>query len=226
MGAKRAKWPAYISFGAAPITRLFGLALRSLSKSTTRDWFGVWENDALNFVLQADRFFVVRRCSHFAYTKERAYPRTDLEHFVRWDAFETEINQAIATRTFAMDIPSDAEYDIGSLPKKRPREEAVRQEAKVQLHDLVVEMLYILGIEGRFSLSDSGNNQIVGEPDFSWLQTPTMHPKVVVEYKTKWAAPLEDLPAYFQRKAHKIVRERQSIDAVFQPYGYMTLNEN
>ncbi len=47
-----------------------------------------------------------------------------------------------------------------------------------------------------------------------------------IEYKTKWAAPLEDLPAYFQRKAHKIVRERQSIDAVFQLYGYMTFNEN
>ncbi|KAM6497269.1 hypothetical protein JOM56_007742, partial [Amanita muscaria] len=165
----------------------------------------------------------------FLWSEDEAYPRTDLEHFVRWDTFETEINQAIATRMFAMDILSDAEYDIGSLPKKRPlveSEEAVRQEAKVQLHDLVVEMLDILGIEGRFSLSDSGNNQIVGEPDFSWLRAPTMHPKVVVEYKTKWAGPLEDLPAYFQRKAHKIVRERQSIGAVFQLYGYMTFDEN
>lgn len=163
-----------------------------------------------------------------AYTKGRAYPRTDLEHFVRWDTFGTEVNQAIATRMLAMGIPSDAEYDIGSLPKKRSlveNEEAVRHEAKVQLHDLVVEVLDILGIEGWFSLPDSGNNQIVGEPDFSWLRAPAMHPKVVVEYKTKWAAPREDLPAYFQRKAHKIVRERQSIDAVFQLYGYMTFNE-
>ena len=51
-----------------------------------------------------------------------------------------------------------------------------------------------------------------------------------VEYKTKWAAPLEDLPAYFRRKADKnanlSVRERQSIDAVFQLYGYMTFNDN
>jgi hypothetical protein len=69
-----------------------------------------------------------------AYTKERAYPRTDFEHFVRWDTFETEIHQAITTRMVATNIPSDAEYDIGSLPKKRPlmeNEEAVRQEAKV-----------------------------------------------------------------------------------------------
>ncbi len=46
------------------------------------------------------------------YTKEPAYPRTDLEHFVPWDTFETEINQASATRMLAVDIPSDAEYDI------------------------------------------------------------------------------------------------------------------
>ncbi|KAM6492114.1 hypothetical protein JOM56_011838 [Amanita muscaria] len=163
-----------------------------------------------------------------AYTKERAHPRTDLEHFVRWDTFETEINHAINTRMFAMGIPSDAEYDIGSLPKTQSlveNEEAVRHEAIVQLHDLVVEVLRILGIEGRFSLPESGNNQIVGEPDFSWLRAPTRHPKVVVEYKTKWAAPLEDLSAYFRRKAHKNVLERQSIDAVFQLYGYMTFNE-
>ncbi|KAF8333725.1 hypothetical protein F5887DRAFT_1259819 [Amanita rubescens] len=165
-----------------------------------------------------------------AYTKGQA-PRTDLQHLVPWNTFETEINEAITTRMFAMGIPLDAEYDIGSLPKKRPcvaNEEGVRQEARRQLHDLVVEVLDILGIEGWFESSpDSGNNQIVGEPDFSWLRAPTRHPKVVVEYKTKWSAPLENLPEYFQRRAQEIPRlARQSIDAVFQLYGYMTFNEN
>ncbi len=83
----------------------------------------------------------------------------------------------------AMDIPSDAEYDIGSLPKYRHRvvnEEDVRLEARVQLHDLVEEVLNILGIEGWFSRPNTGNNQIVGEPDYSWLRAPTMHPKSVV----------------------------------------------
>ncbi|KAF8341919.1 hypothetical protein F5887DRAFT_1283857 [Amanita rubescens] len=48
-----------------------------------------------------------------------------------------------------------------------------------------------------------------------------------VEYKTKWAAPHENLPAYFQHRAQEIPRlARQSIDAVFQLYGYMTFNEN
>jgi hypothetical protein len=83
----------------------------------------------------------------------------------------------------AMNITSDAEYDIGFMPKKRrivENEEGVRYQAQVQLHDLVEEVLGILGIDGRFALSGSGNNQIVGEPDFSWLRNPTKHPKVVV----------------------------------------------
>ncbi|KAF8344476.1 hypothetical protein F5887DRAFT_274893 [Amanita rubescens] len=165
-----------------------------------------------------------------AYTKERAFPRTDLRHFVPWGTFEAEINEAITTRMIAMNIPLGAEYDIGSLPKIQAlvdNEEAVRYQATAQLHDLVVEVLGILGIQGRFALPDSWNNQIVGEPDFSWLRAPTMHPKVVAEYKTKWAAPLQNLPTYFQRRAHNIARrERQSVDAVFQLYGYMTFNEN
>jgi len=45
-----------------------------------------------------------------------------------------------------------------------------------------------------------------------------------VEYKTKWAAPLVDLPAYFRRNNSHNVQERQSIDAVLQLYGYMTFN--
>ncbi|KIM86278.1 hypothetical protein PILCRDRAFT_4784 [Piloderma croceum F 1598] len=42
----------------------------------------------------------------------------------------------------------------------------------------------------------------------------------------QWAAPLEDLPAYFQRNNHHNVLERQPIDAVLQLYGYMTFNDN
>ena len=119
-----------------------------------------------------------------AYTRERAFPRIDLQHLVPWDTFETEINEAITTRMSAMNIFLDAEYDIGSLPKIRlcvRSEEAVRRQAEVQLHDLVVEVLEVLGIEGEFCPPDSdGNNHIVGEPDFSWLRDPTMHPKAVV----------------------------------------------
>ncbi|KAF5375519.1 hypothetical protein D9615_009168 [Tricholomella constricta] len=163
-----------------------------------------------------------------AYTSERAYPRTDLANFIPWIGFETEIDQAITARMSAMSITFGAQYDIGSMPKipqDVSSEEDVRGEAKVQLHDLVVEMLGILGIVGRFMRSDTGNNQIVGEPDFSWLRKPTWLPKVVVEYKTKWAAPLEDLPGYFSKNDRSVL-ERQSVDAVHQLYGYMTFNDN
>jgi hypothetical protein len=47
-----------------------------------------------------------------------------------------------------------------------------------------------------------------------------------LEYKTKWAARLQDLPGYFQRNDRRNVSERQSIDALHQLYGYMTFNEN
>src|ERR1700691_528450 len=47
-----------------------------------------------------------------------------------------------------------------------------------------------------------------------------------IGYKTKWAAPLQDLPSHFQCHDNDNVRERQSIDAVHQLYGYMTFNDN
>jgi len=118
-----------------------------------------------------------------AYATRRTHPRTDLTHFNPWDTFAADIHHAITSRMAAMNIASGAEYDIGSMPKKRKivsSEEDVRFQAEVQLHDLVEEVLDILGIEGRFERPDSGNNQIVGSPDFSWLRNPTKHPKTVV----------------------------------------------
>jgi hypothetical protein len=56
------------------------------------------------------------------------------------------------------------------------------------------------------------------------LQTLTFVAQV--QYKTKWAAPLEDLHAYFQRNDHHNILERQSINAVLQLYGYMMFNDN
>jgi hypothetical protein len=116
-----------------------------------------------------------------AYSPERRYPRTDLHTFDHWNEFETEIHQAITAHMANLNIPS--EFDIGSMPKRPQKvseEEDVRTEAKVQLHDLVVEVLEMLGIEGEFLRSGSGNNQVVGAPDFSWLRNRTPHPKIVV----------------------------------------------
>jgi hypothetical protein len=86
-----------------------------------------------------------------------------------------------------MHIASNTEYDIGRLPKEQTLvecEEGVRQEARIQLHDLAVEVLKSLGIQGRFALPGSGNNQTIGEPDFCWLCASTKHSKLVVRVST------------------------------------------
>lgn len=118
-----------------------------------------------------------------AYTTAPAYPRTDLEHLTPWVTFEADIHHAVTARMAAMNIFADTDYDVGVMPKKRKivsSEEDVRSQAESQLHDLVEEVLKILGIDGWFQRPDSGNNQIIGEPDFSWLRYPTLHPKLVV----------------------------------------------
>jgi hypothetical protein len=49
---------------------------------------------------------------------------------------------------------------------------------------------------------------------------------VQVKCKTKWAAPLQDLPVYFQRDDSDNIQEQQSIHTVHQLYGYMLFNDN
>ena len=118
-----------------------------------------------------------------AYRKNRAHPRTDLASLIPWVEFETQIHQAIVSRMADMNIAPNAEYDIGSLPEKPKlvmNEEGVRHQAKRQVHDLVVEVLNTLGIQGLFTFSDCKDNQIVGEPDFCWSRDPLGVPKVIV----------------------------------------------
>ena len=128
----------------------------------------------------------------FSYKKNRAHPRTDLASLIPWVGFETQIHQAIVSRMADMNITPNTEYDIGSLPKNRKlvmNEEGVRHQAKRQVHDLVVEVLNILGIQGLFTFSDCKDNQIVGEPDFCWSRNPCEVPKVVVRTFTKFWRP-------------------------------------
>lgn len=118
-------------------------------------------------------------------TKQRAYPRTDLQQLLPWHEFQTDIHDAITAYMGQRNILPGAQYDIGSLPKKPKKvsnEEDIRHEASNQLHwhDLVVEVLEILGIEGEFMSSTSRNNQIIGAPDFSWLRNNVRHPLLVV----------------------------------------------
>ncbi len=118
-----------------------------------------------------------------AYSKDRSHPRTDLKRdgLLPWTTFEQDIERAINTCMTERQIHPGTEIDVG-VTLKEPRlvnsEEIVRAEAMLQLHDLVVEVLRFLGINGRFE-TPGGNNQVIGEPDFSWLHN-SRHPKVVV----------------------------------------------
>jgi hypothetical protein len=116
------------------------------------------------------------------YSKDRAHPRTDLENLLPWDRFVADIEHAINTCMDAQQIAPGTQMDIGVMPKQRrivKNEEIARAEAMTQLHDLVVEVLKYLGIDGQFEPSGAGENQVIGEPDFSWLRG-SLHPKVVV----------------------------------------------
>ena len=50
----------------------------------------------------------------------------------------------------------------------------------VELHEPVVDVLKVLGVQGEFALPDSGNVAI-GDPDFTWLKySKQLHPKMIV----------------------------------------------
>ena len=117
------------------------------------------------------------------YSKDRSHPCTDLKRdgLLPWTTFEQEIERAIDICMTERQIHPGTELDVG-VTLKKPRlvnsEEIARAEAMLQLHDLVVEVLCFLGINGQFE-APGGNNQIIGEPDFVWLHN-SRHPKVVV----------------------------------------------
>jgi hypothetical protein len=93
--------------------------------------------------------FVWREDCHSSgeYSKERAFPRTDLKCLVSWDTFEKEINEAITARMSTMNIPQGAEYEISQLDRKQfVVNEGVRMQAEMQLHFVVKSVLDILGM--------------------------------------------------------------------------------
>jgi hypothetical protein len=123
-------------------------------------------------------------------------------------------------------------------------EKDLRAHVKTELFAAALDILESLGINGDF---ESQNSALVGRPGFSWVSGPTRtkHPKLVVrdiqrtlprqrlispfrmkvDCKTDWSADLQDLLAFFAKhRSDRTTNERQSIDAVEQIYGYLTLN--
>ena len=112
----------------------------------------------------------------------QAYPRTDLDILTPWISFPTDIHEAIQSSTKRANL-SPAPFPIPLLPKERvvANEEGLRSHAMVELHEPVVEVLKVLGVQGEFVLPGSGNVAIIGDPDFSWVKgSEQPHPKVIV----------------------------------------------
>ncbi|KAF8890024.1 hypothetical protein CPB84DRAFT_1785217 [Gymnopilus junonius] len=68
-------------------------------------------------------------------------------------------------------------------PRTVENEKRIHVHAVVSLHESVEQVLNKLGIAGRFVFP--GGNNVIGDPDFSWVDLGHQHPhpKLVVEYK-------------------------------------------
>jgi hypothetical protein len=110
------------------------------------------------------------------------YPRTDLQTLTPWTSFPNDIHEAIQSATARAHLPpTPFIIDVPTKNRFVENEERIRTHATVVLHEPVEAVLEMLGVKGSFALSGGGNVAIVGDPDFSWVMSPTQpHPKVIV----------------------------------------------
>ncbi|KAH9978169.1 hypothetical protein BGW80DRAFT_1435771 [Lactifluus volemus] len=156
----------------------------------------------------------------------RTYPRTDLKTFAHWASFPEDIHRAVQSATTRANLPS-IPFTVEAPTKTTfvENEEKLRAHAVFALHNPVEEVLDKLGVKGMFTMPGGGNAAIVGDPDFSWVTNTQQHPKVIIEYKTWWAANLVHIVAAFNGTRSDTL-SKQSLHALQQIYGYMTFNEN
>jgi len=134
-----------------------------------------------------------------SHSTARAYPRTDLTRFERWQTFSADIHTAI---TDAMEIQGIAagttialEGFIGGQEELVANELDVQQVADTEVHKAVIDVLKALRVQGRFYRSGTGKIEIIGEPDFCWIHAGTKHPKLVVR-KSIMLSPLHPTPPH------------------------------
>ncbi|PPQ97034.1 hypothetical protein CVT26_001292 [Gymnopilus dilepis] len=161
----------------------------------------------------------------------RAHPKTDLQHLTPWVSFSEEIHQAIESAMARVRL-NPGHFDLiyePAYPSPVGCEEEIRCHATFALHRPVERVLQALGVEGRFCSPHGVDYALIGEPDFLWIsgkpQSADLCPKLVVEYKPWWEANLSDIPSTFADSSSDKLSE-QSLEALHQVYGYMTLNNN
>ncbi|KAJ3081412.1 hypothetical protein HK102_002357 [Quaeritorhiza haematococci] len=112
-------------------------------------------------------------------------------------------------------------------------ESAVVALAEFYVHEVVQFPMAALGDAGAIGkfVSHTGQKDVVGDPDRVWRVEETQKAKVVVEYKTWWAVPVDGdlIPVWenFQRllveKAARMdMPTRKAGKAIQQVYGYAT----
>uniref|UniRef100_M4BRP8 Uncharacterized protein n=1 Tax=Hyaloperonospora arabidopsidis (strain Emoy2) TaxID=559515 RepID=M4BRP8_HYAAE len=131
-----------------------------------------------------------------------ARPRTDLHELTRWD-----LDLVIRNHEQSFEEPLHEQFQIN-----------------FSLHYILVNLLAAMGVHGLFT-DISGNKHVVGDPDRVWIteNTPELcKPKFVVEFKTPWVFPFEDLLTHWDQ--HKNNDGDKVVRAIAQLYGYMTFN--
>ncbi|KIL66342.1 hypothetical protein M378DRAFT_386405 [Amanita muscaria Koide BX008] len=87
-------------FWSSPYNALIWSCFAFTVKEHQRDWFGVWVETEPPVFLLKQISNIMKTCSQLCLTSRQVFcgpkmftvpPRTDLEHFVLWDTFETEI---------------------------------------------------------------------------------------------------------------------------------------
>jgi len=118
-----------------------------------------------------------------SYSSMPAFPRTDLKVFEPWQTFSADIDAAITAAMMTQGIAKGTDITIGEYFRRRKVvacEDDVHEVANTGLHDAVVDVLDMLGAQGRFYRPGSGQTGIIGDPDFAWLHAGTSYPKLVV----------------------------------------------
>ena len=150
-----------------------------------------------------------------------ARPRTDLHVLRRWD-----LDLVIRNHEQNFEEPLHEQFQLNAQVFKGgcSSEQEVVSHTEVSLHRVLEDSLAAMGVHGLFT-DISGNKHVVGDPDRVWIteNTPELcKPKFVVEFKTPWAFPFEDLLTHWDQ--HKNNDGDKVVRAIAQLYGYMTFN--
>ncbi|KAJ3080604.1 hypothetical protein HK102_002937 [Quaeritorhiza haematococci] len=182
-------------------------------------------------------------------TTAPSFPRGDLWELRYWNDFPTyiqQVKQILAAKIVEnhLRLPRSIRLDyvnkvlLGDATRYSEQKTVTDESAIVAFSDSNVHEIleYLMGAlgdagaKGSF-VSPSGQKDVVGDPDRVWLVESTRRAKVVVEYKTWWALPVNgDIISVWERfqplgnQKGLDLSTRHTGNAISQVYGYSTFN--